>query len=184
VAEFTEKPCYTERGQTTDRWESWCDFALSLDEQCEAARTPASRPSPWRPPPLCSAISRPLRNVVWAVPRSTAALESSPTTMFIECFPAWCGPVEKLADVLRTPTTRHCGPACAWRSQVQESSTEAKQVCRSCGRDGMHSDLTVAHTAPLSGFAPLGRFAAGVVAQPPRRTTAGPTWQLIKTGLT
>ena len=188
VAEFTEKPCYTGTWQTTDRWESWCDFALSLDEQCEAARTPAS--AGLRPWAAAATVLRnqsaPCATVVWRRPKvNLPPWNPVQRTMFIECFPAWCGPVEKLADVLRnTDDVALRSGMCLAIGSVQESSTEAKQVWQDLwARWHAHQPDGGTHSASLWALRHWGVSLPGLSPQQ-LGDNGGADWQLIKTGLT
>ncbi|MHB9066390.1 MAG: SUMF1/EgtB/PvdO family nonheme iron enzyme [Pirellulaceae bacterium] len=188
VAEFTEKPCYTETWQTTDRWESWSDFALSLDEQCEAARTPAS--AGFRPWAAAATVLRnqsaPCATVVWRRPTvNLPPWNPVQRTMFIECFPAWSGPVEKLADVLRNSDDAALrSGVCLAIGSVQEPSIAAKKVWQELwARWHAHQPDSGTHSA--SGWA-LRHWGVPLPALSPQQLgdDCGADWHLIKTGLT
>ncbi len=188
VNEFTEKPCYTGTWQMTDRWESWCDFALPLEEQWHAAKTPAS--AGFRPWAAAATVLRnqltPCTTLVWRRPHlSLPSWNPVQRTMFIQCFPAWCGPVEKLADVLQSSDDAALRSGmCLAIGSVQEPSTKARDVWQDLWSQ-WHARHADGGTHSASGWA-LRNWGAPLpkLSPQPAGDDRASDWQLTQTGLT
>ena len=187
VLEFTEKPCYSGTWQTTDDWESQCDLSRSLPDQCEMARGRiSSNYRPW----AVAAIklgnqSAPIATIVWRRPKARVQpWDPIQRTTFLASFPAWCGPVEKLAGVLRSTNDASLRSGmCLAIGSVGDPSPDAKNVWQQ-----LWAEWHVAHgdggTHSASGWALRNWDLPQPDRSPPLPDNRDCDWQTTKTGVT